>query len=407
MAVELRHAREDEMEAVVDLLELVFRGGRKWFHNIITQDPWRDQRNTRLALVDGHVVANVQVHRRPVHYGVSRLTMGGIGHVATHPDFRGQGLSTALLNEAIGLMRQDGYHLSLLYTGINEFYARLGWTTIPFASTLGPLPKEAPQPSGLYAIENTTVPEGLPEAPGIYEQWAAGWVGALDRSPEYWRVNGSWTDDEFITEDHGATTRAMRDGRVCGYLRGRIANLPPSRCAIDEVCYLPGHEACVSDLVNAFIEAAREAGKECVEVDCGEGHPAEALVASATELSPEADTGAMFRIVDPAGLLNAAGAELAIRLRRLTGSLPPSLTLDCEIQRVRISLGTPVTAEAATGPTDGELTSEALLKLVLGRSDAGDLITDGSLSWIGADRTEILEALFPRRPYFYARFDRF
>ena len=234
MAVELRHAREDEMEAVVDLLELVFRGGRKWFHNIITKTRERLAEHPSV-LQDGHVVANV-VSTAALSIRVSRLTMGGIGHVATHPDFRGQVLSIALPNEAIGLMRQRLPPVPALY-GINEFYARLGWTTIPFASTLGPLPKEAPQPSGLYAIENTTVPEGLPEAPGIYEQWAAGWVGALDRSPEYWRVNGSWTDDEFITEDHGATTRAMRDGRVCGYLRGRIANLPPSdapltRCAI-------------------------------------------------------------------------------------------------------------------------------------------------------------------------------
>lgn len=407
MGTEVRAARPDEMDVVADLLALVFKGGRKWFYNIITQDPWRDPANTLLALVDDRIVAHVQVHKRPVHYGRSRLIIGGIGHVATHPDFRGRGLSTALLNRAIERMEQGGYHLSLLYTGINEFYARLGWRTIPIDELSGLLPAAPPAGSGGYGIEHARIPAEMPEAPRVYNAWAPGWIGPLDRTEEYWQRNPSWTDDEFIAEDHGATTRAVRDGRTCGYLRGRIANLPPSRCAIDELCYLPGEEACVADLLQRFIASAIAAGKERVHLECGDDHPAAKLLAGVTSLTAGRDTSAMFRIIDPACLINAAGEELKTRLTAADRLGGQPLTVDCEAGRIAVHLDDPVTAEPTSSPADVEMPLEAFLQLVLGRQEASDLAARGALEWTGTERWEDLRALLPERPYYYSRFDKF
>lgn len=407
MEMELRHARGDEIHEVVDLLELVFGGSRKWFHNIITLDPWRDPRNTRVALIDGRIVAHVQVHKRPIRYGRSHLVLGGIGHVATHPDFRGQGLSTALLRQAIERMETSGYHLSLLYTGINGFYERLGWCTIPLSFPIGPVPPSGPAPSGQYRVEHIAIPEQLPEAPAIYHAWAAQWVGPLERTSEYWRRNPRWTNDEFIAEDPRAAMRASRDGRVYGYLRGRIDNLPPSRCAIDELCYLPGHEDCVPDLVHAFIEAARASSKELIELDCGEQHPCQELIRQYTDLRTETDTSAMFRIVDAVRLLNASARELSYRAASLASGLPTSMVIDYGVGRLRLQVAPTLRAEPTSSAADVQMTAAAFLNLVLGRRSAAELLAEGSLSWVGADRTEMIEALWSRHPYYYARLDKF
>jgi len=407
MAYEFRPARYDELDELVELLGLVFNCSQEWFRSIITNDPWRSPDNTRIALCGDRIVANVQVHRRPIHYGRARLVMGGIGHVATHPDHRKQGLSTRLLRDAIGVMERGGYHLSLLYTGINAFYAKLGWRDFPVTYYSIRLPLGRKLGPGTYEIRHAAIPEGLHAAMPIYHRCADYWVGMLDRTFEYWRANPSWTRDEFITEDPGASAYAICDGRPVAYLRGRIANTPPSRCGVDELCWLPGHEDATLDLLDSFIAAAQASPKESVELPIGEAHPALAALGRVAELQEHVSTSAQFRVIDPVGLLAAAAPELEKRLLRAgRGRLAP-LTVDCEIGAAEVAADGGVTAGPASGEADVSLPEEDFILLVLGQATAEELSARGALAWRGTDRTEDLAALFPKRPYHYVRYDKF
>ena len=55
------------------------------------------------------------------------LDVAGIGSVVTHPDFRGKGLSSALQNEMLGLLRGKNIPLAVLWSDQPEIYAGRGF----------------------------------------------------------------------------------------------------------------------------------------------------------------------------------------------------------------------------------------------------------------------------------------
>ena len=53
-------------------------------------------------------------------------------NVCTHPDVRGKGYATALMEEAVQYMRESGYPISCLFTEAgNRFYRRFGYRGVP------------------------------------------------------------------------------------------------------------------------------------------------------------------------------------------------------------------------------------------------------------------------------------
>lgn len=408
MGTVFRPARPEEIEELVALLALVFDGGGTFFRRIIEEDPWRALGRTFVAEENGRLVANVQVHCRPVRVGRATLTMGGIGHVATHPDFRRRGIAGRLLEEQIAFMRATGYHLSQLYTGINHYYETYGWRTIPLTDRRLQLANWAPRGGdGGYVLRPVTVPEGLPELAPVYEAAADRWLTPLARTEAYWRAHPAWTLGEFLGEDPAACIAAERAGRLCGYARGRIAQLGPDRAALDELCWLPGEEACLAPLAERFLAAAHAAGKTFVDLGMGEAHPALASLGGEEALEEVYDYHAMFRVIDLEGLLRALTPELERRLAAAGLAVLTPLTLDAEIGCARLEARPGLTVADHEGPADLTMTHATFLKLLLGRESAADLAAKREIEWQGPDRTEELAALFPRRPYYYCRYDKF
>jgi len=408
MSEELRTLPSDRMDELTRLLELVFDLDGEWFRSIITHDPWRELGNTLVALVDGRIVANVQVHFRPLRFGAARLRMGGIGHVATHPDARRRGLAGRLLEGQIAFMRRSGYHLSQLYTSINEYYAKYGWRTIPLSTSRLFLKDWTPSdPIEQYDLAPVSVPLELGRLGPVYDACAAYWLSPLDRTPTYWEASPKWTLGQFLGEDPAACTRAQRGGRLCGYVRGRIANLPLDRASVDELCWLPGDEACLAPLLDAILGAARAVGKEFADLSVGDDHPALAPFAEAGLLASVPDGSVQFRVIDLPGLLTALAPELRARLSAAGIGTQAPLTLDAEVDAARLDLSANEAGAAHSGQADLTLSEESFLRLLLGRATASELSAEGALAWHGTDRTEDLGALFPRRPYWYCRYDKF
>ena len=110
----IRPIRESELD------ELGYRG-------YIEGDPTWSPSQTPVVVVEGRIVSMLRIWDRWVHLGTTPVRMGGIGDVNTHPDYRGRGIATRLMEHAAEYMRDDGYDLGLLFTEIPARFLPASW----------------------------------------------------------------------------------------------------------------------------------------------------------------------------------------------------------------------------------------------------------------------------------------
>jgi len=185
----IRSLREDERAACLDLWCTVWPGEnspayfRRYFYGDIDWLPYY----TQIAEIDGQIVSAVHICRRVVACGDLKLTMGGIANVATAPAFRGKGYSTACLRRAIAVMEADALDFSLLFTGINAFYAREGFVDWPRERRRGAIRTDfTPRPTTLQ-VRHTTDAD-IEAIQQIYAAYNRTRPIAVQRSGAYWRA---------------------------------------------------------------------------------------------------------------------------------------------------------------------------------------------------------------------------
>ncbi len=132
--MEIRTVRESEVEEMIELMCLVFRPkGHERYRQYMDGDPLYQRDQSRVVVVDGRVVATLRVWDKQLRVGSTPVRFGGIGNVCTHPDARGKGYATAMMEEAVGYMTESGYPISCLFTDAgNRFYHRMGYRGVPF-----------------------------------------------------------------------------------------------------------------------------------------------------------------------------------------------------------------------------------------------------------------------------------
>lgn len=127
-----RWARPNEFSEAMRFTDTVFRPGQSGRRIVQRQYPhaYRDQPSfaRRLLLLrdQGELVGCLAVHPIVLRLGSARVTAGGIGVVGTHPERRGEGIMSCLLNDAIQRMRLAGHAVSVL-GGDRQRYGRFGW----------------------------------------------------------------------------------------------------------------------------------------------------------------------------------------------------------------------------------------------------------------------------------------
>lgn len=127
-------AAAEHRDALIDLSAKIFNfGGVGGYFDIkrhIEEGYWPgshyDAEVSRIAVVEGQVVAHYGVWGYPMRVGSAALRCGGIGAVFTHPNHRKKGYLMKTAQASIDAMRTGGYDLTLLF-GINNFYDRLGY----------------------------------------------------------------------------------------------------------------------------------------------------------------------------------------------------------------------------------------------------------------------------------------
>jgi predicted N-acetyltransferase YhbS len=238
----IRSARRKDLPAVHDLLGICFTTPREYFVNQTEHDATYRLGQTRIVEIGGRIVSHVRIfHRQMLLRGVA-LPVGGIGSVATHPDYRRHGFATALLRDAIEQMERAGYALSFLWTGLAPFYERLGWR-VALQPIYTARPEEAARLSAAATVSVRPLTSAdLPVVARIYRRAAEGSTGAIVRTLRYWRDHMTWVDD-----DPEGFLVAERRGHVVAYVRSRAEVGNHLRLLEGEA--LPGAESALKALV--------------------------------------------------------------------------------------------------------------------------------------------------------------
>ena len=184
--MEVRAIRDGEQAECLELWNTVFGDDpayfRRYFYGDVDWLPYY----TQVALVDGKIVSAAHVVKRTVACGETRLTMGGLANVATLPEYRGQGLNRRCVERLIAIMEADAMDFSLLFTGVNAYYAKMGYADLPRPATaLVIRPDFAPPPTD--CVVRPARDEEVPFLDACYAAFNEHRPITVERSAAYWR----------------------------------------------------------------------------------------------------------------------------------------------------------------------------------------------------------------------------
>jgi predicted acetyltransferase len=142
---------------------------------------------------------------------------GGIGNVATLPEYRRRGFATKLLGRAIQFMRKKKYSLSILFTGIPHFYRRLKWEIASpdykYLIPVSEISKVSRAPATFYP--QIFERRDLPTVMRMYELTNRERTLSVLRSKRCWRAQLS----HGLDEDPGGFIVIKRQGHARAYAR--------------------------------------------------------------------------------------------------------------------------------------------------------------------------------------------
>lgn len=266
MRYRIRSARRRDLPAVYDLLDICFATPREYFVNQTEHDATYRFRQTRIIEIDGRVVSHVRIfHRQMLVRGVA-LPVGGVGSVATHPDYQEHGFATALLRDAIEWMEREGYALSFLWTGLVPFYERLGWRVVlqPIHTVQA---DEAARLSTAGAVSVRPFADAdLSAVARVYRRAVEGSTGGIARTLRYWRDHMTWVHD-----DPEGFLLAERRGQVVAYVRSTVEMGNHLRLLEGEA--LPGADSALKILLAELGRLAVRRGLRVMLGVIPAGHP--------------------------------------------------------------------------------------------------------------------------------------
>jgi len=112
---------------------------RDWFEvEFGRADRWADPDYYVLLSVNGELAGRFGILDRKVSVGSEIVRVGGVGGVATKPQFRHRGIASAMLARAAEFMKNDlGVEFGLLLCRheVSPVYAKMGWITVAGPTT--------------------------------------------------------------------------------------------------------------------------------------------------------------------------------------------------------------------------------------------------------------------------------
>jgi len=268
LEVEYRAASDDELEACVQLQQLVFRPGQvdapERYRSYVREDPTYRLGQTRVAVAEGRIVGHLRVWDRKLAVRGQVLTAGGIGSLVTHPEFRAQGIASGLLEDVDRYFREVHYDMGLLFTIIGTpFYAARGWTPIPISTF--ELPVGKPE-QGRPATRALTLEDDLPVIRRLHAECSSKYTSTEVRDEAYWSTGPARYRSVF------PAVGVERNGQLSGYVNWEKDD---DSLWVSECC--ANGEDAYADLAAVLLGAANEAGVARLSGSLPTDHP---LVAS-------------------------------------------------------------------------------------------------------------------------------
>ena len=317
--MEIRGARESELEQVVELSCLAFNpDGHERYWQYVKGDSSYRLPQTRVVVVNDRVISTLRVWERRLRVGASLVTIGGIGGVCTHPNYRGVGYASVLMRDTIDYLRTTGCDLGVLFTIIPEaFYRRLGWTTLPlhgFNVTCDSATDAAD--SSEWQVTDFNPESDLDAVARLYDITNAQQSGTITRTRAYWDMAPSRIRGVF------PTLVARKNEHIEGYLNYEIDG---KRAEVCEVGYIPDNPTVLDALVSHFLRACETQGIEEIAGRFPSQHPfAERLIARCNSpVTPTEYTGMMLYAVSPSVFLRRLIVQWESRIADAEGTFPP------------------------------------------------------------------------------------
>ncbi len=83
--------------------------------------------NMRVVVKGREVLSHAALYFSKLRSRDIVFDVGGVGSVATHPEYRGRGLASAVIRDCVSIMKESHCHLSVLWTQRHDFYRKLGY----------------------------------------------------------------------------------------------------------------------------------------------------------------------------------------------------------------------------------------------------------------------------------------
>jgi len=307
----IRSADTNLFQSAGHLVADVFSGDNPRIYERILHDwvanlphrPGFDYELCRVGVVDGELVSQVLIEKNTLLFGNAHLRVAMIGKVATAPNHRHKGYSSALIGDTLATIAEQGAHLAFL-NDLSNFYHHFGFSSVLPDTVLEVDSKQAmdmPHPLG---IRHAT-PADINTIARLYHRH---WRNRISfaRSEAWWQ----WKFESSIDPVLVAVTQA---DTVQGYIwRANTGN------QLELIC----------DSLPATMTLLSFLGKRMQKLD--EPHiqlliPPDDVVISFVRQMMDFDVrvlyhhqgGWMGRVIDSTALLNALLPEIANRALRL------------------------------------------------------------------------------------------
>ena len=316
--MEIRGIRESELAEMIDLQCAVFLpDGHARYSSYVREDQSYQPEQTRVVIVNGRIVATLRIWEREMRVGACVVRMGGIGGVCTHPEHRGAGYASAMLEDAIDYMRASGYDLSVLFSIIPcGFYRRLGWACIPMEGVCITRRRMV----GLGDTDWNVIPfneeRDLEAVTTLYNEYNAQQSGSIVRSRPYWDMGPSRIRGVL------PTVVARQGEALAGYLNFQIED---GQAHINELAYNRADATALQALTNHFLHRCDEQDVEDISAEIPHRHPMVDLLVEGTtgDLALTGTTSMMARVINLPHLLRQLLPQLQSRLNASNRQFAP------------------------------------------------------------------------------------
>ena len=358
-----------------------------------------DWKASRIGLLGDRLVAHWGVWKYTMRIGAAHVQVGGIGAVATDPEFRQRGYMDLTLQASLDAMRAQGYDLSLLF-GIPSFYRRCGyvpaWGAVSYFAHVADLPTDSPVvPAQKFVVRPRA------DLADLYNAYYVDTTGTAVR-PTFLRAHRSWQGE---TEGY----LWKQQGRPAGYV----------------VLTRNGSQLRCIEYAGDSLQALRVIAARGRKVGCQEIHfatiPDQSVLVKLlrrnncrVETKCVRDGGPMVRVMNLASTLTKMQSELSRRLQAspLAAWRGELLLAGADEQVVLKITGGQVLPSARECRSSKRRSPHAirggheLAQLLIG-SEAPEEVMEAACMEVTGDAAQLARALFPAQRPQLSQLDRF